>query len=84
MNILDSPATAVPNWRRFPASILMAASLARCQSDCAQEFHPARDALEMEGLLEASAPRCKILAGHHDNVLTQSGVHDSWKRTVQA
>jgi hypothetical protein len=62
----------------------MAALLARGQSDCAQEFHPARDALEMEGLLLASAPRCKILAGHHDNVLTQSGVHDSWKRTVQA
>jgi hypothetical protein len=56
----------------------MAASLARCQSDCAQDFHPARDALEMEGLLlKVSAPRCKILAGHHDNVLTQSGVHDN-------
>lgn len=78
IRIMDLPATAVSNWRRYPSSILMAASLARCQSDCAQEYHPARGALEMvKGLLlEASAPRCKILAGHHDNVLTQS-LHDN-------
>jgi hypothetical protein len=57
INGTDSPATAVPNWRRFPASILMEASLARCQSDCAQEFHPARDALEMGGLLLKPVPR---------------------------